>query len=109
MTHHPTPNRRLALSGLAATGLALLLPSPAARAQDALLSEDDPGAKGVAYRADAAQVDPARNPLFKPGQQCANCSLYAGEPGQPQGGCGLFYGKEVSARGWCNAWDRRPG
>lgn len=74
-----------------------------------LLEESDPGAQGLAYRADAAKVDPAKNPTYKPGQTCANCSLYAGDAGQPQGGCALFYGKEVAAAGWCNAWERKAG
>ena len=107
---YPNPHatsRRRALACLALVGVALPGLNQA-QAQDVLLSENDPGALGVAYRADAAKVDPTRNPSFKPGQQCANCSLYAGEPGQPQGGCGLFYGKEVSASGWCNAWDPKP-
>lgn len=102
-----SPARRRALACLALSGLTL--PGwTSALAEDTLLSESDPGALGVAYRADASQVDPARNPSYRPGRQCANCSLYAGEPGQRQGGCGLFYGKEVSASGWCNAWDPKP-
>jgi len=79
------------------------------RADPDLLDESDPAAVTFAYRADATTVDPTKNPTFRAGQTCANCSLYAGEPGQRQGGCGVFIGKEVSARGWCNAWDKKPG
>ena len=108
----PVPTRRLWLLSLPALALGAwaLTPGQAqAQAPGGLLEESDPGATGLAYRANAAQVDPTKNPSFKPGQTCANCSLYAGDPGQPQGGCALFYGKEVAAAGWCNAWERKAG
>lgn len=103
--------RRLWLLGLPALALgAWAVTSRPAQAQmpAGLLEESDPGAVGLAYRADATQVDPVKNPAYRPGQTCANCALYTGDAGQPQGGCGLFYGKEVAAAGWCNAWERRP-
>jgi hypothetical protein len=104
--------RRLCLQALPRLALTGLAGGRAARAQapgmGGLLDENDPGARGVAYHADAQRVDPAKNPAYKPGQRCDNCSLYAGEAGQAQGGCGLFYGKDVAARGWCNAWDKKP-
>jgi len=108
----PASTRRLWLLSLPALALGAWAAAPSlARAQPGagLLDESDPGAVGLAYRADATRVDPGKNPSYKPGQTCANCALYAGDAGQPQGGCGLFYGKEVAAAGWCNAWERKPG
>ena len=108
----PAPTRRLWLLSAPALALSVWALSPRrAQAQMAagLLEESDPGAQGLAYRADATKVDPAKNPTYQPGQTCANCSLYAGDAGQPQGGCALFYGKEVAASGWCNAWERKAG
>lgn len=108
----PVPTRRLWLLSAPALALGVWALAPRrAQAQMAagLLEESDPGAQGLAYRADATKVEPAKNPSYKPGQTCANCSLYAGDAGQPQGGCALFYGKEVAAAGWCNAWERKAG
>jgi len=108
----PAPTRRLWLLTAPALALGAWALSPRrAQAQMAasLLEESDPGAQGLAYRANVAQVDPAKNPSYKPGQTCANCSLYTGDVGQSQGGCALFYGKEVAAAGWCNAWERKAG
>lgn len=74
---------------------------------DPLLRESDPEALAMDYRADASKVDAARFPKFKPGQTCANCSLYAGDKGAASGPCGLFMFKEVTAIGWCNAWEKK--
>jgi len=92
----------LALAGLGALPLRQVMAE-----DDPLLQESDPGARGVAYHADAAKVDPQKNPDYRPGQTCANCALYVGAPGAARGGCGLFFGKDVAARGWCNAWERK--
>lgn len=74
---------------------------------DTLLKETDPEAIAMAYRADASTVDTAKFPAFKPGQNCANCGLYAGDKGAASGPCGLFMFKEVAAIGWCNAWEKK--
>lgn len=78
------------------------------RAQaDTLLKETDQEAIAMNYRADASTVDAAKFPKFKPGQTCANCSLYAGDKGAASGPCGLFMFKDVTAIGWCNAWEKK--
>jgi hypothetical protein len=74
-----------------------------------LLQESDDEAKAVAYHADAAKVDPKKQPKYAKGQTCANCQLYAPDGDKPSGGCGLFYGKDVLAKGWCNAWVKQSG
>ena len=71
------------------------------------LSEDDPTAKALGYHADAASVDKATNPSFRPGSTCLNCMQFkSGE--QDVGSCALFPGKSVSADGWCKAWVKKP-
>lgn len=74
---------------------------------DTLLKETDQEAIAMDYRADASTVDAAKFPKFKPGQNCANCSLYAGDKGATSGPCGLFMFKDVTAIGWCNAWEKK--
>lgn len=80
----------------------------AAQAEASVLQESDTEAVSFQYRADARKVDKARNPSYKPGQTCANCSQFYPHEGSPHGGCQLFLTKEVAAIGWCNAWEARP-
>ena len=64
-----------------------------------LLSEDDPAAKAVHYVADVSRAKDA-----KPGNTCANCSLYSGDKKSMQGSCAIFGNKQVKANGWCSSW-----
>ena len=73
----------------------------------AALSESDPQAVALGYKADATKVDKAKQPKYAAGQLCVNCSLYQGAAGSASGGCPLFAGKQVSAKGWCNAWVKK--
>lgn len=104
-------SRRQFLSTLAVAVAAgtVVAHSGSARAQDALplLSEDDPTAKALGYVDDVAKV-PAGEPLFKPGQNCANCLHYKAEPTAAVAPCALFPGKAVPANAWCKAWAARP-
>lgn len=93
---------KLAVSGLAAAPFANALVSGSAQAQ-ALVSEADPQAKALGYRADAAKA-PARKDAQA---HCANCSLYTGKAGAADGPCAIFPGKQVSAKGWCSAWSKK--
>lgn len=68
------------------------------------LEENDPQAEALAYRHDAANVDPAKNPRYKDGQLCSNCILYQGKEGDQWGGCSIFPGRLVNADGWCNVY-----
>ena len=98
-------NRRVFMMQLAtATGAALLVQKAAAQA---MVSESDPQAAGVGYKADASKVDKAKFPKFAASQNCANCALYQGKAGSAAGGCGLFPGKQVAAKGWCSAWAKK--
>ena len=98
-------NRRVFMMQLAtATGAALLVQEAAAQA---MVSESDPQAAGVGYKADASKVDKAKFPKFAASQNCANCALYQGKAGSAAGGCSLFPGKQVAAKGWCSAWVKK--
>lgn len=102
----PNPSRRRFLMSLASTGCSLVaLPLRRGLAQNGSslphLSEDDPLAKSLGYKSDAATVDKSKAPTFKPGQDCAMCRFYQGMAGEAFGPCQVFAGKAVSAKGWC--------
>jgi hypothetical protein len=79
----------------------------AAQANQPKLDPNDPVAKALMYVEDAAKVDKAKAPNFKPDQNCANCIQYkAGTGGY--GPCTAFPGKVVAAKGWCSAWVKKP-
>lgn len=86
---------------------ALAVSRAAFAAGGAPLSETDPQAKALGYKADAATVDKAKYPKFAAGQSCATCQLYQGKPPDPSGPCPLFASKVVEAKGWCSAWVKK--
>lgn len=71
------------------------------------LNPADPAAVAVGYVEKANTVDTKRFPAFKPGQNCANCSLIMLQY-SPYRPCKIFPGKLVSANGWCSAWVKNP-
>lgn len=99
--------RRLLLQ-LIPAGVGSLL-GAAARAEDAVLQEQDSEAKAIEYRTDARQVDVRRYPNYSNGQRCLNCALYTViDAGSPAGACSIVYGKLVAADGWCASYQRAP-
>ena len=81
--------------------------TPQAFAADAPphLSTSDPTAKSLGYTEDASKLDPAKEPVFKPGSKCSTCTQY--QAAQASGGyapCTIFPGKVVNANGWCKAF-----
>ncbi len=78
----------------------------AANAQDnpAMLSEDDPTAIALGYRADATTVDLNKYPSKASDQLCSNCSLYASS-GDGVGKCAAVPSRLVAGAGWCGAWN----
>lgn len=68
------------------------------------VDENSALAKQLGYKHDAAQIDAAAQPKFKPGEHCANCALYQGKPGDAWGPCPIFSGNDVSEKGWCSAY-----
>lgn len=106
---HPT--RRQFLSAILSTAAVTALPmSFSARAAELpKLAADDPTAKALGYLASAAKLDSTKEPAFKKGSTCANCTLY--QTAQEQGGfapCAAFPGKVVSKGGWCRVWAAKP-
>ncbi len=97
-----------ALTGLAAVPAAALIAREAAAAP-ALIDENDPAAKALAYLHDAKKVDATANATYKNGQICENCIQYTGTAGAGQGSCNMFPGKLVKAKGWCKVWVLKPG
>ena len=88
-----------------AAGAASLAIGGQANAQVAL-TEADPQAAALGYKADGATVDKAKFAKYQDGQNCANCMLYTSKSADA-GTCNIFGGKMVSAKGWCNAWVKK--
>jgi hypothetical protein len=73
----------------------------------ALLSESDPAAAALGYKADATKVDKAKYPQYAAGQSCSNCALYQGASGAAAGLCPVFAGKQVAGAGWCASYSKK--
>jgi hypothetical protein len=71
------------------------------------VSETDPTAQALGYKADASKVDKAKFTKFAAGQTCSNCSFFQGKAGDAYGGCPMFAGKQVAATGWCSAYNKK--
>jgi len=106
MTAPALENRRrfikLGVAGLAAAPLAAALFNGAAEAAETL-SESDPMAVALGYKADATKAPGRKDNTAT----CANCNFYSGKPGAADGPCSVFGGKLVAAKGWCNAWAKK--
>jgi hypothetical protein len=72
-----------------------------------MVSESDPTAVGLGYKANAASVDKAKFPQYAAGQSCSSCALYQGAAGASSGPCAIFAGKSVSATGWCASYTKK--
>lgn len=111
MSHDRISRRSLlkgALIGLAAVPASSLLARNAQAAPE-LVDPASPQAKALGYVHDANKVDAKANPVYKPGQDCANCIQFTGKAGATEGPCNLFPGKVVKAGGWCKVWVLKPG
>jgi hypothetical protein len=72
-----------------------------------MLSESDPTALVLGYKAKASSVDTAKFAQYAPGQACSNCALYQGAEGSSSGPCAIFPGKAVSSQGWCASYAKK--
>ncbi|MFM1881554.1 MAG: hypothetical protein RLZZ344_1788 [Pseudomonadota bacterium] len=88
------------------SGVGALCLGAAAQAQ-AMVSEADPQAAAVGYKADTSKVDNKKFPKHTAAQQCSNCALYQGAATAASAGCAIFPGKKVSGKGWCSAWAKK--
>lgn len=107
MAKHATDNSRRRFIKLTAMGLAAapfvnaLLTATVSAAE--LISETDPLAAAMKYKADATKAPERKDAT----QTCANCALYTGKAGDASGPCSIFQGKLVTAQGWCSAWAKK--
>jgi len=98
-------NRRTFIAQVS-LGSSVLLASQV-RAQAAMVSETDPQAVGLGYKADGTKVDKTKFPKYAAGQMCGSCALFQGKAGDKSGPCPIFAGKQVAASGWCSAYAKK--
>jgi High potential iron-sulfur protein len=100
------PSRRhfMILAASLASSITL---SGKASAESPAVSEGDPTAQSLGYKADATHVDKVKYSKYQLGQACATCQLYQGKPGDASGPCPIFAGKQVAAKGWCSAYVKK--
>ena len=103
-----TPRRQFIVQG-AAGALGLALGAAQAQTAPVTVTESDGVAQALGYRSDSRQVDAARSPTHRPGQQCGNCHAFQGQAGDALGPCPYFGGRRVAATGWCQAYASRDG
>jgi hypothetical protein len=72
-----------------------------------MLSESDPAASALGYKADASAVDKAKFPQYAAGQSCSSCVLFQGAADASSGPCPIFAGKAVAATGWCASYSKK--
>ena len=102
-----TTRRTFVIQSLTGAGaLAGLAISNTAMAQ-AALTDADPQAVALGYKADGTKTDTKKYPKYAATQNCANCALYQGKGTDATGGCPLFGTKKVAAKGWCSAWAKK--
>jgi len=96
------------IAGALVPAMGLVAAPAAAAAELPPLDPKDPTAQALGFIADAAKVDAAANPTFKPTQKCSTCAQFTGKPTDATGGCNIFAGKSVPAGGWCKVWAQKP-
>ena len=99
-------NRRHFIAGLGLASIATLF-SREVLADAVPVSEADPTAVALGYKADGSKVDLAKFPRYASAQKCMNCALYQGKAGDKAGPCSMFGGRMVASTGWCNAWTKK--
>ena len=71
------------------------------------LSESEPQAQALGYKADATKADKVKYPKYAAGQMCGNCQLFQGKSTDVTGPCSIFPNKLVASKGWCSAWAKK--
>ena len=100
------PSRRAFVMTVVAGGGALAAARVAGQAAP-VLTEADPQAVALGYKADATKVDKAKYAQYAAGQQCNGCNFYQGKATDAMAPCQLFAGKQVGAKGWCSAFVKK--
>lgn len=99
------PSRRTFVMSVVAGGS--VLAAARASAQAPVLSETDPQAVALGYKADNTKVDKAKYPQHAAGQMCSSCNFFQGKAADATAPCQLFGGKQVSSKGWCSAYAKK--
>ena len=103
------PSRRAFVMAVVGSGSALAAARVSAQAGAApVLSETDPQAVGLGYKADNTKVDAAKYPQHQAGQMCSGCNFFQGKATDAMAPCQLFAGKQVAGKGWCSAFVKKP-
>ena len=95
--------RRTFLIGAAGAASALAASRFAFAQAGTPLSESDPQAQALGYKADATKADKTKFPKYAAGQTCSTCQLYQGKPTDTTGPCPLFQNDPFAAKGCCSA------
>lgn len=98
--------RRTFLTRTIAVSAALAASRDLLAAQEQL-SESDPSARALGYKANAATVDSKQFPKYQQGQRCSNCQFFRANAGDAFGACPMFGTRAVASNGWCNAYAKR--
>ena len=101
------PSRRVFVMAVVAGGSALTASRVSAQAAAPVLSETDPQAVALGYKADNTKVDKAKYPQHAATQMCSGCNFFQGKPTDAAAPCQLFAGKQVAGKGWCTAWAKK--
>jgi High potential iron-sulfur protein len=99
-------SRRAFVMTVVAGGGALAASRASAQAAPAL-SESDPQAVALGYKADNTKVDKAKYPQHTATQMCGGCNFFQGKPADATAPCQLFAGKQVASKGWCSAFAKK--
>ena len=106
------PLTRRKFIGAALAGIPVVVTIDRVSAQSRELTPDDPRYAALGYYPDAADVDPAKEPLFAPDRDCKNCSQIRGDDENAvMRPCALFPDLQdptqyllVANAGWCRSW-----
>jgi hypothetical protein len=101
------PSRRVFVMAMVTGGSALAASRVSAQAAAPVLSEADPQAVALGYKADNTKVDKAKYPQHAATQMCSGCNFFQGKPTDAAAPCQLFAGKQVAGKGWCSAWAKK--
>jgi High potential iron-sulfur protein len=94
------------VSGVGALSALAIAGTPHAQVSEKL-SETDPTAVALGYKADGSKVDKQKHPTYAPTQSCAGCALYQGSANDASASCAAFGNKLVAGKGWCSAWTKK--
>ncbi len=110
MSGRPVGRRQFLGRAVQALGLmALADPRVVFADNQGRLDPADPAAKTIGYVEDVSRLNPAKEPLLKPGSRCSNCNFYQTQDVQgDMAPCTIFANRRVAAAGWCRAWAPKP-